>query len=109
LLQTLALEAAGALAEAEETLRHCGARVDAMRIRWQGEPIRKRLASELTRRESEVARLISTGSTNKEIAQSLSISERTVHRHCESIFSKLGIRSRFQLPAATAPPRSGYG
>lgn len=109
LLQTLASEAAGAIGEAEEILRRCGARVDATRMRWNGEPIRKRLAGELTRRESEVAALIATGSTNKEIAESLGISERTVHRHCESIFSKLGIRSRFQLPAATAPPRSGYG
>ncbi|MFZ1018081.1 MAG: helix-turn-helix transcriptional regulator [Candidatus Cybelea sp.] len=109
LLQTLASEAAGAIGEAEEILRQCGARVDAARLRWKGEPIRKRLAGELTRRESEVAALISTGSTNREIAESLGISERTVHRHCESIFSKLGIRSRFQLPAATAPPRSGYG
>ena len=29
--------------------------------------------------------------------QALDLSERTVHRHCESIFGKLGIRSRWQL------------
>ena len=51
----------------------------------------------LTRREREVALLISRGSCNKEIAVKLKISERTVKAHLTSIFLKLGVSDRLQL------------
>ncbi|HEY5426954.1 MAG TPA: helix-turn-helix transcriptional regulator, partial [Candidatus Tumulicola sp.] len=67
-----------------------------------GAPIHKRLATLLTTREAEVAALAAQGSTNRAIAAALGLSERTVDHHCESIFGKLGIRSRWQLSAALA-------
>jgi predicted ATPase/DNA-binding SARP family transcriptional activator/DNA-binding CsgD family transcriptional regulator len=51
----------------------------------------------LTRREREVAELISQGLTNRRIAEELFLSERTVHRHVSSILKKLGAHSREEV------------
>ena len=51
----------------------------------------------LTRRESEVAGLVAQGMSNREIAESLFISPRTVETHVERILAKLGLRSRGQV------------
>jgi ATP/maltotriose-dependent transcriptional regulator MalT len=48
----------------------------------------------LTAREVEVLRQIARGRSNREIASSLVISERTVARHVQNIFAKLGVSSR---------------
>ena len=48
----------------------------------------------LTAREVEVLQLIARGRTNRDIASSLVISERTVARHVQNIFAKLGVSSR---------------
>lgn len=48
----------------------------------------------LTDREIEVLRLLATGSTNKEIARALFVTEATVKSHLVHIFSKLGVDSR---------------
>ncbi|MGB8520182.1 MAG: helix-turn-helix transcriptional regulator [Candidatus Tumulicola sp.] len=69
-------------------------------LRWSGAPVPRRLAAQLTGREREVAALAADGMPNRAIAQRLRLSERTVHHHCEAIFGKLGIRSRWQLPSA---------
>lgn len=53
-------------------------------------------AASLTRREKEIARLLCQGVSNKEIAESLYISERTVKNHLGNIFEKIGVRSRVQ-------------
>jgi len=53
----------------------------------------------LTDREVEVLRLVATGNTNKEIAATLFLSEKTVSRHLSNIFTKIGVSSR---AAATA-------
>src|SRR4051794_36773592 len=50
----------------------------------------------LTQREIEVLRLIAAGSTNREIAEQLVISEGTVKTHISSILSRLGLRDRTQ-------------
>ncbi len=102
LMRALALEAAGLPAEARRLREGCGARVDALRLVWSGVPVHKRLATMLTPRETEVARLAAEGTTNRAIAAELGLSERTVDHHCESILGKLGIRSRWQLPGALA-------
>jgi ATP/maltotriose-dependent transcriptional regulator MalT len=48
----------------------------------------------LTARELEVLRLVAAGSSNREIASALVISEHTVARHVQNIFRKLGVPSR---------------
>jgi DNA-binding NarL/FixJ family response regulator len=51
----------------------------------------------LTPRELDVVELVATGRANKEIADRLSISERTARTHVSSILLKLGLESRTQL------------
>jgi non-specific serine/threonine protein kinase len=53
----------------------------------------------LSPRESEVLRLVAAGRTNRQIAAALTLSHKTVSRHLDNIFAKLGISSR---AAATA-------
>ena len=53
----------------------------------------------LTKRELEVLRLVAAGKTNRDIASELVVSEHTVARHVQNIFSKLDVSSR---SAATA-------
>ncbi|MDQ2650043.1 MAG: LuxR C-terminal-related transcriptional regulator [Actinomycetota bacterium] len=53
----------------------------------------------LTSREAEVLALIAGGASNKDIAAALGLSVKTVSRHIENIFTKLGVSSR---AAATA-------
>lgn len=48
----------------------------------------------LTERELQVLRLVAAGRSNREIAAALVISEHTVARHVQNIFSKLGVSSR---------------
>ena len=57
--------------------------------------------SRLTGREVQVARLVSAGLTNAEIAQRLRISGRTVDAHVEHIRNKLGLRTRTQIAVWT--------
>jgi predicted ATPase/DNA-binding CsgD family transcriptional regulator/DNA-binding XRE family transcriptional regulator len=51
----------------------------------------------LTGREQEVASLIGQGLTNRQIAEQLVITQRTVAAHVEHILEKLGFRSRLQI------------
>ncbi len=50
----------------------------------------------LTQRESEVLKYLSSGLTNKEIAQSLNISYETVKEHVQHILRKIGVTDRTQ-------------
>jgi DNA-binding NarL/FixJ family response regulator len=64
---------------------------------------------QLTKREREVAALVASGLSNKEIAEKLVISERTAEGHVERILGKLGFRSRSQIASWQAggdPTRS---
>jgi DNA-binding NarL/FixJ family response regulator len=54
-------------------------------------------AASLTPREQEVARAIAEGASNKEIARSLGITERTVKLHVGAVLEKLGVRDRLQV------------
>jgi DNA-binding CsgD family transcriptional regulator len=68
--------------------RHDAANVDALMGRGQTD------GHGLTTREIEVLRLVASGRSNREIADELVISERTVARHVQNIFSKLRLSSR---------------
>ena len=52
--------------------------------------------AELTEREREVLQLVSTGATNREIAETLFIGEATVKSHISNILGRLGLRDRTQ-------------
>ncbi len=56
----------------------------------------------LSRRESEILRLISIGYTNPEIAEELYLSVRTVERHVSSIYQKLGAEGKAARAVVTA-------
>jgi DNA-binding NarL/FixJ family response regulator len=57
----------------------------------------------LTPREQEVLYLITTGANNREIAQHLQISERTVKNHVTGILSQLNLRDRTQAAMFASP------
>jgi DNA-binding NarL/FixJ family response regulator len=61
-------------------------------------PVPDRMAA-LTRRELQVLRLLAVGRNQREIADELVISPRTVGTHIEHILEKLGVRSRAQAVA----------
>jgi DNA-binding CsgD family transcriptional regulator len=48
----------------------------------------------VTEREREILALVAAGKTNAEIAAVLAISPRTVQKHLEHIFQKLGVETR---------------
>ncbi len=59
----------------------------------------------LTRREMDVLRVVVEGKTNQEIALALGISDKTVEKHLEGVFAKLGVASRVE--AAVHAVREG--
>lgn len=88
-------ERIGALHEADESaalLRELGA----------SGRVASRSSSPLTRREAEVLALVARGLTNREIAERLVISPKTVEHHVGRIFDKLELRSRTEAAAYVA-------
>lgn len=65
---------------------------------------RTALAGQLTPTEERVARLAAAGRTNREIADSLFLSVRTVESHLSHSYAKLGVRSRTELALTGVPP-----
>jgi DNA-binding CsgD family transcriptional regulator len=97
-------DARAPLAAAIEVARHCGAEPLAHRAndelvaagaRPRRDPVQSR--SLLTASELRVARLAAEGRTNREIAQALFLTEKTIEVHLTASYRKLGINSRSQL------------
>jgi len=92
------------LRAAFETLQALGAGLWAERaaaeLRATGETARRRDAStlaELTPQEQQIARLVATGATNRDVAAQLFLSPKTVEYHLRKVFQKLGVASRADL------------
>lgn len=96
--QAQALEIAGRFADAGALYsRHSYTR-DERRLAEARRRVRHRAgADRLTPRESEVARLAVEGRSNREIAETLSIGERTVETHIAAILDRFDLRSRREL------------
>lgn len=103
------------LATSLDELNQLGAAWDAARLRrelrehgvlrpWRGG--RKGYGTRLSPREEEVLRLAASGWTNKEIAEALVLSPRTVESHVAKAMRKVGVRSRKALAAAGPSERS---
>jgi DNA-binding CsgD family transcriptional regulator len=113
-----ALRRAGQRAESREILRvaldlahRCGAIALTERTRTElaaagGRPRRIVLTGldALTPSERRIAQLAAGGLSNRDIAQNLFITARTVEGHLTRAYQKLAITSREQLPAALTPP-----
>ncbi|MEV1170385.1 LuxR C-terminal-related transcriptional regulator [Nonomuraea sp. NPDC049784] len=65
------------------------------------------VTSILTRREREIAELVARGLSNKQIADSLVISQRTAECHVENILRKLNFTSRSQIAKTWASRQAG--
>jgi ATP/maltotriose-dependent transcriptional regulator MalT len=59
-------------------------------------------STRLTKREHDVVTLVTQGLTNRQIAEALRVSERTVEAHLDHVRTKLGLRSRAQIAAWAA-------
>jgi DNA-binding CsgD family transcriptional regulator len=96
-----------ALREALELATECAAPAVVERARGAliaagGRPCRAAATGPqaLTPTERRVARIAATGTPNREIAQTLFVTEKTVETHLASVYRKLGIRARGQLAGA---------
>lgn len=69
--------------------------------------LRLQQALALTARESEVLRWLSCGKSNREIGEILDISPRTVNKHLEQIFVKLGVENRAAAAARAVRALAG--
>jgi two-component system nitrate/nitrite response regulator NarL len=87
-----------------KSLRHVAAglviwpctRTKSQSSRWSRDPVLARL----TDREQEIAVLVSSGLSNKEIGRELNLREGTIKVHLHNVFKKLAIRNRTMLASA---------
>jgi len=84
--------------EAVRELRRLGRRVGRGGRRAQG----VHGFDSLTSREREIVDLVADGRTNREIADRLFLSEKTIETHLSRVFGKLGVRSRVEVAARVA-------
>ncbi len=97
---------------AHDAFESMGAQAFAERARVEllatGERARQRtaeIAGELTAQEAQIARLVSEGETNRDIAAQLFLSPSTVDYHLRKVFRKTGVTSRTQLARTMAADR----
>jgi DNA-binding CsgD family transcriptional regulator len=105
------VEARQLLRRAVDTAHHLGAEALALRaeteLRATGARPRRGLLTgleALTASERRIAELAAEGLTNREIAQTLFVTARTVEGHLTHVFYKLDVKARTALPAALAAP-----
>jgi DNA-binding CsgD family transcriptional regulator len=79
---------------ARSVFHELGAAPDLARVEQLSRRAPTRGFGRLTPREVEVIRLVATGKTNRAIAAELFISEKTVARHLNNLFTKLGLETR---------------
>jgi DNA-binding NarL/FixJ family response regulator len=108
-----------ALREAESELDACGClrprdavRRDLRRLGARAEPRGPATGEDagvaaLTKRELEIADLVTDRKTNREIAAELFLSGKTVESHLRNIFVKLGVSSRVEVARAVERDRRG--
>ena len=82
------------LDDAARVFNTLGARPDFERVQAARGPRPPAAPGGLTSREVQVIKLIATGMTNRAIAETLAISEKTVARHVSNIFTKLDLSTR---------------
>ncbi|MFC9860682.1 MULTISPECIES: helix-turn-helix transcriptional regulator [unclassified Streptomyces] len=100
-------EARGPLRDALVAFERCSARAWAVRaggeLRAAGEAVDVTEtggtgpSAGLTPQQRRIARCVAEGATNREVAERLSLSPRTVDHHLRNVFAALGIRSRTEL------------
>ncbi|WP_066941222.1 ATP-binding protein [Microtetraspora fusca] len=95
-----ALDATRDAARCRRLLREIGAAGPARRTRRAGGGV-------LSPREAEVARLVALGRTNREIAEVLFLSRRTVDTHVARVLQKLGVRTRNDVREPRPDDRPG--
>jgi DNA-binding CsgD family transcriptional regulator len=95
------------LRAAQESFDNVGfpafARRASVELRATSEAVRKRRGEPgqgLTSQEAEIARLVGEGSSNRQVAAQLFISQNTVEYHLQKVFRKIGVSSRTQLARA---------
>ena len=112
-LTTAGLDGSAHLAAALTEFERLGARADAARCRGElratGRAVsngrgRPAYGRDLSPREHEVLELVTRGHTNREIATTLYLSERTVEGHVARVLRKLGLRNRRDLWTTRSAP-----
>jgi DNA-binding CsgD family transcriptional regulator len=101
LMEAESLEVAGENNAARAIYERCGAVADLARLDAAVERTH-RLPGGISRREWDVALLVAEGKSNRTIAQTLSLSERTIENHIASIFNKHSLRSRAEIASLVA-------
>jgi DNA-binding CsgD family transcriptional regulator len=98
-------DARAALEEAREICEAIGARLWAARCDNELARLGGRAPSRdaLTPTEQRVADLVVAGHTNREVAEALFVTVRTVEANLTRIYAKLGVRSRTEMAALSAP------
>ena len=71
--------------------------------RAETDPAQLPLERLLTRRERSILELVQHGKSNREIAEALTIEEKTVKNHINSIYSKLHLRNRYEAITLRTP------
>ena len=104
-------DARAQLRAARESFEHWGyaafARRAAVELQATGETVRKRIGDgrdQLTPQEAQITRLVVEGSSNRQVASQLFISQNTVEYHLQKVFRKVGVTSRTQLAHALLGP-----